>query len=391
MVDLIVTVLTIVVVLAAAAIVFVALNRLVDLASIEWQDRIRPWVFILPALVFLGFGLVWPTVRTVYLSFRGGPDGENGFTFDNFTNVFTDARYFSFNNWENIFTSRLFFLAALLFFAAIAYVAVAKAKDRQAGIEYNAPVPSIAVVAAAVLLMLAVFSTLQGTIWNNLWWVVTVAGLSTLLGLMLAILADRANGEKVAKSLIFMPAAISFVGAAVIWRYVYYRNTSREDIGLLNNVLTGTGLMDEPIDFYTSASIIPWNNFFIMIIMIWIQVGFALVVMSAAVKSVPSETLEAARIDGASELQSVWRVVIPQVWPTVVVVLTTLTVVVMKVFDLVKATTNGRSRTDVLANTMYENLRDSNFTGSATFAVIIVVLVLPIVFINVRRHREAVG
>jgi ABC-type sugar transport system permease subunit len=390
-VDLIVTVLTIVVVLAAAAIVFVALNRLVDLASIEWQDRIRPWVFILPALVFLGFGLVWPTVRTVYLSFRGGPDGERGFTFDNYTNVFTDSRYFSFNNWDHIFTSRLFFLAALLFFAAVAYVAVAKAKDRQAGIEYTAPVPSIAVVAAAVLLLLAVFSTLQGTIWNNLWWVVTVAGLSTLLGLMLAILADRANGEKVAKSLIFMPAAISFVGAAVIWRYVYYRNTSREDIGLLNNVLTSTGLMDEPIDFYTSASIIPWNNFFIMIIMIWIQVGFALVVLSAAVKSVPSETLEAARIDGASELQSVWRVVIPQVWPTVVVVLTTLTVVVMKVFDLVKATTNGRSRTDVLANTMYENLRDSNFTGSATFAVIIVVLVLPIVFINVRRHREAVG
>ncbi len=216
-----------------------------------------------------------------------------------------------------------------------------------------------------------------------------MAGLSTLLGLMMAILADRAKGEKLAKSLIFMPGAISFVGAAVIWRYVYYRNTSREDIGLLNNVLTGTGLLDEPIDFYTSADIIPWNNFFLMIIMIWIQIGFALVVLSAAVKAVPSETLEAARIDGASELQQIWRVVIPQVWPTVVVVLTTLTVTVMKVFDLVKATTNGRSNTDVLANSMYENLRDSNFTVSATFAMIIVVLVLPIVYINVRRHREA--
>jgi alpha-glucoside transport system permease protein len=123
--------------------------------------------------------------------------------------------------------------------------------------------------------------------------------------------------------------------------------------------------------------------------MIWIQIGFALVVLSAAVKAVPSETLEAARIDGASELQQIWRVVIPQVWPTIVVVLTTLTVTVMKVFDLVKATTNGRSNTDVLANSMYENLRDSNFTVSATFAMIIVVLVLPIVYINVRRHREA--
>ena len=305
MVDLIVTVSTIVVVLAAAAIVFVALNRLVDLASIEWQDRIRPWVFILPALVFLGFGLVWPTVRTVYLSFRGGPDGENGFTFDNYTNVFTDSRYFSFNNWDEHLHEPPVLPggAALLRGDRVRRrregegppgghrVHRAGAVDRRRGSRRAAD-------AGGVL-------HLQGTIWNNLWWVVTVAGLSTLLGLMLAILADRANGEKVAKSLIFMPAAISFVGAAVIWRYVYYRNTSREDIGLLNNVLTGTGLMDEPIDFYTSASIIPWNNFFIMIIMIWIQVGFALVVLSAAVKSVPSETLEAARIDGASELQSV--------------------------------------------------------------------------------------
>jgi ABC-type sugar transport system permease subunit len=390
-VDLLVTILTIVVVLVAAAIVFVALNRLVDLLSIEWQDRVRPWVFILPALVFLGVGLVYPTLRTVYLSFRAGRNGGDGWTFDNYTNILSDHRNLDLTNWTGIFSSRLFFLAALLFFGAVAYVAVAKSRNRQAGTEYTAPVPSIAVVAAAVMLLLAVFSTLTGTIVNNLWWVVTVAGLSTLLGLMMAILADRARGEKVAKSLIFMPGAISFVGAAIIWRYVYYRNTSREDIGLLNNVLTSTGILDEPIDFYTSADIIPWNNFFIMIIMIWIQIGFALVVCSAAVKAVPSETLEAARIDGASELQQIWRVVIPQVWPTVVVVLTTITVTVMKVFDLVKATTNGRSNTDVLANSMYENLRDSNFTVSATFAMIIVVLVLPIIYVNVRRHRQAVG
>jgi alpha-glucoside transport system permease protein len=186
-----------------------------------------------------------------------------------------------------------------------------------------------------------------------------------------------------------MPMAISMVGAAVIWRYVYYRNTRREDIGLLNNVLTGTGIIDEPIDFYTSASLIPWNNFFIMIIMIWIQTGFALIVFSAAIKAVPGDTLEAARIDGATAIQTLWRVVIPQVYPTIIVVVTTLVVTVMKVFDLVKATTNGRSRTDVLANTMYENLRDSNFTLSATFALIIFVLVLPVMIYNIRQTREA--
>jgi alpha-glucoside transport system permease protein len=388
-VDLLVTIATVVGVLAAGVVAFLAINRLVDLAPITWQDRIRPWVFILPALVFLGAGLVWPTLRTIYLSLRGGRDGEDGFTFDNYTNVFTDDRYFSFDGWTGIFSSRLFVIGAILVFLAVAYVVVQRQRNPGTGFDTRAPVPSIAVVAAAIALMLAIFSTLQGTVWNNLWWVVTVTGLSTILGLIIAILADRSRGEVVAKSLIFMPVAISFVGAAVIWRYVYYRNTSREDIGLLNHVLTSTGLLDEPIDFYTSASIIPWNNFFIMIIMIWIQTGFALVVLSAALKGVPADTIEASKIDGASELQTLWRVVIPQLRNTIIVVVTTLVVTVMKVFDLVKATTNGRSNTDVLANTMYENLRDSNFTLSATFAVVIVILVLPIMLINVRRLREA--
>ena len=126
-----------------------------------------------------------------------------------------------------------------------------------------------------------------------------------------------------------------------------------------------------------------------MIIMIWIQVGFALIVFSAAIKSVPSDTLEASRIDGASELQTLWQVVIPQLRNTIIVVVTTLAVTVMKVFDLVKATTNGRSRTDVLANTMYERLRDANFTLAATFATIIVVIILPVVLLNIRRMKEA--
>jgi alpha-glucoside transport system permease protein len=125
-----------------------------------------------------------------------------------------------------------------------------------------------------------------------------------------------------------------------------------------------------------------------MVIMIWIQTGFALIVFSAAIKAVPSDTLEAAHIDGATALQTLWRVVIPQVTPTIIVVVTTLVVTVMKVFDLVKATTNGRARTDVLANTMYENLRDSNFTLSATFALVIFALVLPVMIYNVRQTAQ---
>jgi alpha-glucoside transport system permease protein len=387
-IDLFVTVLTVVGVIAVAAGIFVGLNRLIDFAPIVWQDRIRPWLFVMPALVFLGVGLLWPTVRTVYLSVRGGRDGDEGFTFDNYSNVFSDPRHFNVDNWADIFTSRLFLLAALLFFAAVVYAVFIRQRSPGTGLDLRAPLPSVAVIVACILLLLAIFSTLRGTLFNNLWWVATVAGLSTILGLVLAVLADRSKGEALAKSLIFMPMAISFVGAAVIWRYVYYRNTPREDIGLLNEGLVKFGFLDEPIDFYTSADLIPWNNFFLMIIMIWIQTGFALVIISAALKGVPTDTVEASRIDGASELQTLWRVVIPQIRLTIIVVLTTLVATVMKVFDLIKATTNGRSNTDVLANAMYENLRDSNFTMSATFATIIVLLILPIMLINVRRSGQ---
>jgi ABC-type sugar transport system permease subunit len=387
--DVLLKIAAVVAVIAIAGGIFVVVNRLVDFAPAKWRDRLRPWVFVGPALLFLGVGLLYPLVRTIYLSLRGGPNGGEGFTFDNYTNVFTDDRYFSLDGWTGIFSSRLFLVAIGLMVLAAIYVVLIRQRSPGTGVDVRAPLPSIALVIACICILLAVFSTLEGTVWNNLWWVASVTGLSTVLGLALAIMADRSKGENVAKSLIFLPMAISFVGAAVIWRYVYYRNTSREDIGLLNAILTKFGLTDEPIDFYTSASLIPWNNFFLMIIMIWIQTGFALIVFSAAIKSVPSDTLEASRIDGASELQTLWQVVIPQLRNTIIVVVTTLAVTVMKVFDIVKATTNGRSKTDVLANTMYENLRDSNFTLSATFAAIIVVIVLPVVLINVRRMKEA--
>jgi alpha-glucoside transport system permease protein len=155
---------------------------------------------------------------------------------------------------------------------------------------------------------------------------------------------------------------------------------------LLNSVLDLFGV--KQIDFMRSANIIPWNNLFIMIIMIWIQTGFAMVVLSAAVKSVPSELIEAAKVDGASDVQVFWRITLPQIIPTLLVVITTLIVTVMKIFDIVKATTNGAFGTDVLANRMYTNLRDGNFTMSSTFSVIILVLVAPVIWWNFRRNRE---
>jgi alpha-glucoside transport system permease protein len=134
---------------------------------------------------------------------------------------------------------------------------------------------------------------------------------------------------------------------------------------------------------------VPWNNFFIMAIMIWIQTGFAMVVLSAAIKSVPTEFVEAAKVDGATEMQIFWKITVPQILPTVLVVVTTLFVTVMKVFDLVKATTGGLFSTGVLANEMYTKLSGGNYTASSTYAVIILLLVLPVVWFNLRRTKEA--
>jgi alpha-glucoside transport system permease protein len=208
-----------------------------------------------------------------------------------------------------------------------------------------------------------------------------------VFGLALAVLADRSRSESAAMTLIFMPMAISMVGAAIIWSYMYNLPVRGHSPGLLNEVIGWFGI--DPIDFLRDGSIIPWNNFFIMVIMIWIQTGFAMVVLSAAIKGVPSELIEAAKVDGANDVQVFWRITIPQIWPTILVVITTLVVTIMKVFDLVKATTNGNFDTDVLANRMYDNLRDGNFTQSSTFAAIILFLVIPVLWFNLRRGKEA--
>jgi alpha-glucoside transport system permease protein len=291
----------------------------------------------------------------------------------------------------HIFTSRLFLVAVVLLVIGLVVARASASRGMGGGgaLDVTNPLASTALAVAVILALLAVFSTLRGIIWNNLWWVAAVAGLATLFGLALAVLADRSRSENVAKTLIFMPMAISLVGAAIIWKFVYDTPGAGQAEGLLNVLWPGG-----PIDFLRgttdTGTIAPWNNFFIMMIMIWIQTGFAMVVISAAIKGVPTELLEAARVDGANEVQVFWRVTLPQVVPTLAVVITTLTITVLKIFDLVKATTGGAADTDVLANRMYENLRNGAFTSSSTFAVMILILVLPVMYVNIRRVRGAV-
>ncbi|HKA03682.1 MAG TPA: sugar ABC transporter permease [Acidimicrobiales bacterium] len=386
-------VLAVAVAVAGFIAVFTLLNLAVSRLPGKWEQRVRPWVFVGPALIFLFIGLFMPAIRTIYLSFRGGNRGQDGFTVDNYVGtgspkgVFRDKSVVSFDNFDHIFTSRLFIVGVVIALLA-GYLGWRSAHKSEGGrgIEFSNPSTSVGLVIAVILVLFAVFTVLRGVLWNNLWWVVAVTGLATVFGLGLAVLADRSRKETLAKTMIFMPMAISLVGAAVIWSFVYNIKAAGQAPGLLNAILDLFGI--KQIDFLRSADIIPWNNFFIMIIMIWIQTGFALVVLSAAVKAVPMELIEAAKVDGANDIQVFWRITLPEIIPTVLVVVTTLIVTVMKIFDIVKATTNGAFGTDVLANRMYTNLRDGNFTMSSTFSVIILVLVAPVIWWNFRRNRQ---
>ncbi len=220
---------------------------------------------------------------------------------------------------------------------------------------------------------------------NNILWLVLVTGVSVSLGLVIAVLADRVRYEKVPKTLIFLPMAISFVGASVIWRFIYdYRPAGAEQIGLLNAVLTGFGA--EPVGWLVERSI---NNFALIAIMIWLQTGFCMVLLSAAVKGIPNEIIEAARIDGANEFQIFWRVTIPMIRSTIVVVSTTIIILVLKVFDIVFVMTAGNQGTEVIASRMIKemfNFRDYG-RGSA-IAVILLLAVIPVMVVNIRRFRE---
>ncbi len=278
------------------------------------RERIRPWLFIAPALTILGLYLVYPAIQTLILSFYDS-DGDIFVGLKNYMRALGDSRFLE-------------------------------------------------------------------SVRNNILWLLFVPSFSVIFGLMIAVLADRVSWGNIAKSLIFMPMAISFVGASVIWKFVYAINP---DIGLLNALYTSFG--NEPIDVLQ----IPfWNSFFLMVILVWIQTGFAMVLLSAALRGVPEETLEAARIDGANEVQTFFRIMVPQIMGTIFVVWTTIIITVLKVFDIVLAMTNGNWDTQVMANFMFDQMFRAFDTGYASFlALIIMVAVVPIMVINIRRmNRE---
>ncbi|MCB2116848.1 MAG: sugar ABC transporter permease [Rhodobacteraceae bacterium] len=224
------------------------------------------------------------------------------------------------------------------------------------------------------------------SMFNNFLWLLVVPAASTFLGLIAAALTDKIAWGNLAKSLIFMPMAISFVGAAVIWKFVYdYRAEGSEQIGLLNAIVVALGGTPEA---WIATPF--WNNFFLMAILVWIQTGFAMVILSAALRGIPEETIEAAVLDGASGLQIFFKIMVPQIWGTIAVVWTTITITVLKVFDIVLAMTNGQWNSQVLANLMFDWMfrGGGDFGRGATIAIVIMLLVVPIMVWNIRNARK---
>ncbi|MER2535793.1 MAG: sugar ABC transporter permease [Rhizobiaceae bacterium] len=229
----------------------------------------------------------------------------------------------------------------------------------------------------------------RNSILNNFLWLAVVPAACTFLGLVIAVLTDRIWWGTLAKSLIFMPLAISFVGASVIWKFIYeYRGDGQTQIGILNAV----------VQFFGGApqvwiSLPFWNNFFLMAILVWIQTGFAMVILSSALRGIPEETIEAAVIDGANPFQIFWKIMIPQIWGTIAVVWTTITILVLKVFDIVLTMTNGQWNSQVLANLMFDWMfrGGGDFGRGAAIAVIIMLAVVPIMVWNIRQANRETG
>lgn len=228
------------------------------------------------------------------------------------------------------------------------------------------------------------------SIFNNILWLAVVPAACTFLGLVIAVMTDRIWWGNIAKSIVFMPMAISFVGASVIWKFIYeYRGEGQTQIGLLNALVEFLGGNPQ-----VWISMPFWNNFFLMVILIWIQTGFAMVILSAALRGIPEETIEAAVIDGANGWQIFWKIMVPQIWGTIAVVWTTITILVLKVFDIVLTMTNGQWNTMVLANLMFDWMfRGGGDSGrSAVIALVIMAAVTPIMIWNIRQaNREMEG
>lgn len=292
------------------------------------QKPLTPWMYLLPALIVMTTFIVYPGLRTFYLSFRNIDD----------TGWASEACRAGEPCW-GIFENYRYALTS---------------------------------------------DAMKTSLLNNLIWIILMVSATVMIGLLIATLADRVKYESIAKAIIFMPMAISFVGAGVIWKFVYDYGSSQVQVGIVNAVITALG--GKPVAFLTVPLL---NTICLNIVGIWMWTGFCMTILAAALKNVPEEILEAARIDGANEWSVFWKIMVPMIAPTITVVITTMIINVLKVFDIVYVMTGGNYGTDVIANRMYFEMYKNFQTGRGTaIAIVLVVLIVPVMIMNLRRFRE---
>jgi alpha-glucoside transport system permease protein len=314
----IVTAVIVVVGVPAATVAYVALvEALTGRLPYHTRRRVRPWLWVGPALFLLAFYLIYPTLNTIYLSLFNADSSQ----------------FVGLENYKYVFTNQ------------------------------------------------AMLSSLK----NNVLWLVLLTGLTVGFGLAFAVLFDRVKYEAVAKALIFVPMAISFVAAGVIWKLMYdYQPPGQPQTGTLNAVVAGLG--GQPIAWLVNSTT---NNPALIWVGVWVWTGFALVILSAGLKGIPQEIIEAARVDGANEWQILTRITIPMMSSTIAVVATTMVIYALKAFDIVYVMTNGNFDTDVIANRMYKEMFNfQQFGRASAIAVVLLAAIVPVMLININRFRR---
>lgn len=305
--------------------------------NIMKQGKLAPWLYLLPALLIMTIFIVYPMFNTVSLSLKNKDGTASAAT----TCVEGKPCWGVFENYRYALTA-----------------------------EFDNSSPS------------ALWSSFWASSYGNtLKWIVLMVSGTVSLGLAFAVLADRVKYEALAKAIIFMPMAVSFVGAGIVWKFVYDYGTQQVQIGLLNALITSLGA--EPVAY---LSIPQYNTVALIVVGVWIWTGFCMTILSAALKSVPNEVLEAARVDGAKEWTVFWKIMVPMIMPTIIVVITTMVINVLKLFDIVYVMTGGNFGTDVIANRMYSEMYINFNMGRGTaVAVVLILVIIPFIYMNIKR------
>lgn len=296
--------------------------------GIMHQKPFTPWMYLLPALIIMAIFIVYPGINTFYLSVRNNDNTGWAST----RCVTGQPCWGIFENYRYALTNTI----------------------------------------------------MQTAFLNNLKWIVLMVSGTVILGLLIAVLADKVKYEAIAKSIIFLPMAISFVGAGVIWKFMYNYGSSQVQIGLLNAIVTAFG--GKPVSWLTEPGI---NSIALIVVGVWMWTGFCMTILAAALKAVSVEILEAARVDGANEWQVFWKITVPQIMPTITVVITTMIINVLKIFDIVYVMTGGNYGTEVIANRMYTEMYKNYDPGRASaIAVILILVIIPVMIFNIRRFQK---